>query len=440
MAKQYWQDRQADAMNRLSNKSIKEIEKQLKKYYLTAMNHAISDFEAVYDKLLATMEDGKAPTPADLYLLDKYWKAQGQLKQELQKLGDKQAELLSKKFEENFFEVYYSLAKDSSPSFGTVDIAKAQQIINQIWAADGKSWSSRIWKNTAKLAETLNEELVDAVINGKKTTDLKKKLQERFNVSYTQADSLVRTEIANIQVKAAEQSYKDAGIEYEQVWASEDERRCDVCGKLHEKKFPVGTAPIPAHPRCRCCVVPVVEIDEEIMEEKKMDKNVCSRCGAKLTDTGDKIMKLCKKCQTEDMKETIKAWEVDKKIYKPFVDEVEKYYPGALDAERERVTFRWKEQLDATKRSLKNIRMDDSTRQILQERADYLEAKIAKNLINVDYGVMHDYVFCIDCHKPIPVDGKKTNAQKRCPECQLIHRRFQKAEAERKRRAKKKST
>ena len=259
----YWQDRMAEAMNRISDKTIRQIELQLRRYYRTAMLKAIADFEAVYDKLLATVEDGREPTPADLYLLDKYWKAQGQLKNELQKLGDKQAALLSKEFETNFFEVYYSLAKDSSKHFSTVDTDYVKQLINTIWTADGKSWSQRIWENTAKLAETLNEELVKCVVAGAKTRELKNLLQARFNVSYSQAESLVRTEIAHIQTKAAEQSYKDAGIEFEQVWASPDERRCKVCGELHKKKFPVGTAPIPAHPRCRCTVLGVVEEDEE---------------------------------------------------------------------------------------------------------------------------------------------------------------------------------
>ena len=259
----YWQDRMAEAMNRISNKTIRQIELQLIRYYRTAMNRAIADFEAVYDKLLATVEDGRQPTPADLYLLDKYWKAQGQLKNELQKLGDKQAALLSKQFETNFFEVYYSLAKDSSKHFSTVDTDYVRQIINAVWAADNKSWSQRIWENTAKLAEVLNEELVSAVVAGTKTTVLKHRLQEQFNVSYSQAESLVRTEIAHIQTKAAEQSYRDAGIMFEQVWASPDERRCKVCGELHKKKFPVGTAPVPAHPRCRCTVLAVIEEDEE---------------------------------------------------------------------------------------------------------------------------------------------------------------------------------
>ncbi len=107
----------------------------------------------------------------------------------------------------------------------------------------------------------------------------KKLLQERFNVSYNRADSIVRTEMAHIQTQAAKQRYADAGLEEVEVWADKDERRCDVCGKLHQKRFPIGAnMPIPAHPRCRWCILPVVEDSEpepqvEIKEppEKKVD-------------------------------------------------------------------------------------------------------------------------------------------------------------------------
>ena len=134
------------------------------------------------------------------------------------------------------------------------------QMINSIWVADGKSWSQRIWKNTELLAETLNEELIHCVAAGQKTTHLKNLLQERFNVSYNQADSLVRTELSHIQNQAAQKRYEDYGIREVQIWADKDERRCDVCGELHQKKYPIGAQiPIPAHPRCRCSIIPVVE-------------------------------------------------------------------------------------------------------------------------------------------------------------------------------------
>lgn len=256
----YWKDRMQNSLNRVSNKSINAIDRQLKKYYKTAMQRTIEDFENTYNKLLATMEEGREPTPADLYKLDKYWKMQSQLQNELQKLGDKQVKALGKIFELNYFDVYYSFAKESLPTYSRANVEIARQAINQIWCADGKSWSQRVWENTALLQETLNEKLVECVVTGRKASELKKTLMERFNVSFNQADTLARTEIAHIQTQSAKQRYKDSGVKRVQVWADYDERRCDECGKLHEKYFSIyDNVPIPKHPRCRCCIVPVVE-------------------------------------------------------------------------------------------------------------------------------------------------------------------------------------
>lgn len=264
MARDYWKDRRAQALANITNRGVKAVEAQLKKYYKQTMRRTIADFEATYDKLLATMDAEREPTPADLYKLDKYWQAQAQLKTELQKLGDKEAALFSKQFEDEYINVYNMLARDSGAHFSRISTQGAAQMIQQVWAADGKSWSARIWENTADLAETLNEKLIECVVGGKKTSELKKALMERFNVSFSRADALARTELAHIQTQAARQRYEDTGIERVQIWADPDERTCDVCGKLHKKIYPVGaTMPIPAHPRCRCTIIPVVDIPDE---------------------------------------------------------------------------------------------------------------------------------------------------------------------------------
>lgn len=255
----YWQDRMAGAQDRITEKSLKQIERQLRKYYVRATEQVMRDFEDTYNKLLATVDAGREPTPADLYKIDKYWKMQGQLKEELRKLGSRQIKALTEAFELNFFNVYYSIGLEGLEAFNTIDAEAARQIINQIWVADGKSWSARIWENTEKLAQTLNDELISCVVSGKTTSDLKKILQERFSVSYSAADSLVRTELAHIQTQAAKQRYEDYGIKEVQIWANSAERRCEVCGALHKKIYPVGAAmPVPAHPRCRCTIVPVL--------------------------------------------------------------------------------------------------------------------------------------------------------------------------------------
>ena len=256
----YWADRMANAQTALTDKSLKKIKKQLAKYYGTAAERVIADFEATYNKVLAQQAEGKQVTPADLYKLDSYWKMQGQLRQELQKLGEKEISLLTKYFEINFFEIYYSIELENLSTFTTIDSAGAMQLINSLWVADGKSFSQRIWDNTEQLVETLNEGLVHCVVTGKKTTELKNILQERFNVSYNNADMIARTEMAHVQTEAAKQRYKDYGIQQVEIWADPDERTCEICGKLHRQKYAVGAhVPIPAHPRCRCCIVPVVE-------------------------------------------------------------------------------------------------------------------------------------------------------------------------------------
>lgn len=256
----YWQKRNLEMQAALSNKSLKQTQRQLSRYYQRAAENVIKDFEATYKKLLKTIEDGREPTPADLYKLDKYWKMQGRLRHELEMLGNRQINMLSNNFTTLYLQVYEGLQIEGSSIFTEIDRKAAEQLINQIWCADGKNWSSRIWTNTDKLQQTLNDQLLDCVITGKKTTDLKNLLQERFDVGYSAADSLVRTEIAHIQTQAAQQRYVDAGIKEVEVWADKDERRCEVCGKLHQKRYPIGgVMPVPAHPRCRCTIIPVVD-------------------------------------------------------------------------------------------------------------------------------------------------------------------------------------
>ena len=109
--REYWAERMANTQARLTNKNIKQIEKQLRKYYNSASKSVIADFEATYDKIQATTEEGREPTPADLYNLDRYWQAQRQLKNELQKLGDRQIKKMTEIFRVQFFDIYYSQNK-----------------------------------------------------------------------------------------------------------------------------------------------------------------------------------------------------------------------------------------------------------------------------------------------------------------------------------------
>lgn len=268
----YWQERLINAQEELTRQSEKKIEKQLKKYYETTIHHAMDSFEATYNKIKAAVEEGREPTPADLYKLDKYWELQAQVRGELQKLGDKAITVLSHQFETYWFHIYYALELDNrTQSFNTLDKAIVNQMINQIWCADGLTWSQRVWNNMDLLRETLNQGLIEVVAAGKSERDLKDMLMERFGVSYNQANTLVRTEIAHIQTQAAKKRYEDYGLKEYEILGNEDDT-CNTgknkkgvdCHELHGKKFfytdmiPGKNAP-PFHPRCRCCILPVVD-------------------------------------------------------------------------------------------------------------------------------------------------------------------------------------
>lgn len=260
----YWADRQAKAQEVLTNKNVRDIEKQLAKYYKRSMVDVIGQFEKTYNTYLLNVERGLESSPATLYKLDSYWQMQTKLRDELQKLGDKQAVLFSKQFTQQYKQIYRAVALHDGFAFSEISTETALQMINEIWCADGSSWTSRIWKNTDKLQQALNDGLIECVVSGKPSAALKSRLMEEFNVSYSRADNIVRTELSHIQTQAARQRYLDNGVKEVQVWADYDERRCDICGKLHKQKFPVGgKMPIPAHPRCRCTIIPVIEVETE---------------------------------------------------------------------------------------------------------------------------------------------------------------------------------
>lgn len=256
----YWKDRQHASQNAVSAKTQKEIDKHVRKYYQQISKQVIADYESLFNEIVAKQAAGEAISPATLYAMDKYWAMNAQLTKRLSKMGSKLQAMMTKLFQIAYWRSYNSIKIEGLKAFTTLDDAAVQQIINSVWCADGKSWSQRLWNNTALLQQTLDEQLIHCVVAGKKTTQLKELLQDRFNVSYSRADALVRTEIAHIQTEAAKQRYTDYGIQQVEIWADKDERRCDVCGKLHKKKYPVGAqVPIPAHTNCRCCIVPVVE-------------------------------------------------------------------------------------------------------------------------------------------------------------------------------------
>ena len=256
----YWEERILDTQERLLKKTVADTEKQIKKYYIETLSNTRGRFLNTYNKVLTTIAKGKELSPADLYKLDTYWRMSAEVRNELTILGEKQIAVMNKQFMKAFEDVYYNLAIKGDTNFNKIDTQTVQQMINYIWCVDNKSWSQRVWDNTTKLQEALNDGLINILVAGQSPRNLREMLVSEFNVSWNNADMIVRTEISHIQTQATQKRYEDAGIKEVYVWADEDERRCDVCGKLHEKRYLIGEQmPVPAHPRCRCRILPVID-------------------------------------------------------------------------------------------------------------------------------------------------------------------------------------
>lgn len=267
----YWADRQLREQEAITNKTQREINKQLSKYYANCFKQVLDDFEATYDKLLATAASGKQVTVADLYNLDRYWQMQEKLAKLCQELGENEIALLSKQFENQWNEIYEKTKLPSDVAFTEVSTKNAEHMLNSCWTADGKNFSDRVWNNIQELIVTLNEQLVHCVVTGKTTKDLRKLLTERFNVSRSQANRLIRTETCRIQTDSAAQRYEDAGLTKYRILGREETDGCSKeCHAMDGKVFylkdkVIGKTAPPFHPNCRCRITPVV--DDDILSE-----------------------------------------------------------------------------------------------------------------------------------------------------------------------------
>ena len=101
----------------------------------------------------------------------------------------------------------------------------------------------------------LDKLLRQGLIQGQNPRQLATHLQKLFGTSKYNAERLMRTELARVQIEAQKQSFEQNGYE-EYVFLALG-TACEVCRKLDEKHFKVkdmvpGENAPPMHPNCRC--------------------------------------------------------------------------------------------------------------------------------------------------------------------------------------------
>lgn len=259
----YWAERIVKQQDVLYNKTLKQHNTQLAKYYSQAIKRTQDDIGKLYDKICADTLDGKL-TVNSLYRYDRYFEVMNNLNGELNKLGQKEIKVTK----QSLYNMYTNVAKDIGKASGTMQNSfvmdiNAKKVLENIWCADGKHWSERVWNNTAQLQKSIEKGLVDSVSRGVSKDQMVKEIKVRYAVDFNKADRIARTELTNVQNQSASDSYTAAGIEEYQFLATEDDRTSDECSDLNGQIFRFDEAVIgenmpPIHCNCRCTIIPVL--------------------------------------------------------------------------------------------------------------------------------------------------------------------------------------
>lgn len=137
------------------------------------------------------------------------------------------------------------------------------------------TFSDRIWMYQDMLKNELDSLLQTGLIQGQNPRKLATHLEKRFGVSRSNAERLMRTELARVQTESSKLSMQENGFDQFEFLAEGD--ACPICRAIDGKHYRVkdmqpGYNSAPMHPNCRCSVTPYMdrkEFDEWLSERSK---------------------------------------------------------------------------------------------------------------------------------------------------------------------------
>lgn len=141
-------------------------------------------------------------------------------------------------------------------NFYSINSDVVRQFVDVAWS-NGENFSTRIWNDTQKLAQYLNQDMAQGFARGDSYDRLVRNLKKRFDrVNRNDAYRLVFTEGTYVMAESTMQPFKE---DFEQYRLSPvlDGRTCPICRGLREQVFLIserqpGVNFPPIHPWCRC--------------------------------------------------------------------------------------------------------------------------------------------------------------------------------------------
>lgn len=156
-------------------------------------------------------------------------------------------------------------------NFYSINDDIVRQFVDVPWC-NGENFSTRIWNDTNRLAQYLNQDIAQGFARGDSYDKLVRNLRQRFrNVNRKNAYRLVFTEGTYVMAESSMQPFTEDFTRY-RISTVGDSRVCPICRGISEKVFEIserqpGTNFPPFHPWCRCTFEIVVDDWDKWMDD-----------------------------------------------------------------------------------------------------------------------------------------------------------------------------
>lgn len=229
---------------------------QATRQWLSVYQQASKDIKAeIFDAYQKV--NTEKPLISDFYRYNNLQKIEKQINDSILQLGSKEVDYTKQSLQHATLvgsQAAHDVLNTTVLNKGAID-----EMIKHPW--HDANYSDRIWKNKAQLINALKSDLTNGIIQGKSIYEVANVIDNRIDVGRGQTQRLVRTEYMHALNQGQIESYKAKGYNKLRWVATMDSKTSKICRKRNGKEYDIDSLPdIPAHPNCRCTMVPVIDI------------------------------------------------------------------------------------------------------------------------------------------------------------------------------------
>lgn len=271
-------------------------------------------------------------------------------------------------------------------SFYAINAAVVKQFVDVPWC-NGENFSTRIWNDTRKLAQYLNQDIAQGFARGDSYDKLVRQLRKRFsNVNRRDAYRLIFTEGTYVMAESSMQPFTEDFERY-RLSPVMDGHTCPICRSLARQVFEIkdrqpGVNFPPIHPWCRCSWEIVVDdwdrwIDDYVAKhpgDAKRAETVAKRVDDGIINKKEDMLKIdlqffaekdIKNQESRSLKRAIRKYQARIEDHEAKIKNPKEIYP-------EWDTYDWRYQEGLKRHWNKEIR---NFRQSIQDRIDELKER-----------------------------------------------------------------